>query len=47
MYVDKHGQPYPVEAFENEAQARPVPLTAEQRAKFDAETEALRKHAKK
>jgi len=45
--VDKNGKPYPDDAFENEAQARPLPLIAEQRAKFDAETQALRKHAKK
>lgn len=47
MYVDKHGNAIPADAFENEPQVRPLPLDPAQRKKFDAETEALMKHKRK
>lgn len=40
------GEPIPAEAFENDIPARPVPLKGDDLAKFDAETERLRKLVK-
>jgi hypothetical protein len=46
-YVDGTGEPIPDEALDAPDHAvRPPPLTKEQLAKFDAETEALRKFKK-
>jgi len=42
-YTNANGELIPADAFENEAEAKPVPLTAEQTTAFDEQTEALRK----
>lgn len=42
-YKNANGETIPESAFENDFEARPMPLTPEQRAAFDAKTEALRK----
>ena len=45
-YESKHG-PIPADNFENEPSVRPMPLDAEGRKKFDAETERLKQFRKK
>jgi hypothetical protein len=42
-YVDANGDPIPASAFEADHEVRKPPLTKEQLAAFDAETERLRK----
>lgn len=44
-YVNANGDPIPASALDApDHEVRPPPLTKEQLAEFDAETEALRKH---
>jgi len=46
-FTNANGEPIPPDAFENDLEARPLPLTDQQRQEFDAETEALRQHKRK